>query len=262
MPVKGRGETVSETLGEILERRRRSLGRSLADAEADTRIRARLLEALEKGDYEALPSPAYVRGYVISYAKFLGLESAPLVELYDKETGRAASVESVRLPEQVVAPRGQGQHLPARTALIVLAVLIVAVGAIWGVSRALQGPEAPPPIPTVPEPTSTVDPSEEPTAPGETDPAETPEEEEAALPEPFTLTVVIASDSASWLRVTVDGLTAYEGTMAGGQTEEWEVAEEASLRIGRPTAVTVYRDDTEVEIPEGDPPTLVLSATD
>lgn len=261
MPVKGRGDTVSETLGEILERRRRSLGRSLADAEADTRIRARLLEALEKGDYEALPSPAYVRGYVISYAKFLGLESAPLVELYDKETGRAASVEPVRLPEQVVAPRGQGQHLPVRTALIVLAALIIVTGAIWGVSRALQGPEAPPPIPTVPEPTTTPEPSPVPTVPGEAEPTETPEEE-AALPEPFTLTVVIASDSASWLRVTVDGLTAYEGTMAGGQTEEWEVTEEASLRIGRPTAVTVYRDDTEVEIPEGDPPTLVLSATD
>jgi cytoskeleton protein RodZ len=262
MPVKGRGESMSETLGEILERRRRSLGRSLADAEADTRIRARLLEALEKGDYEALPSPAYVRGYVISYAKFLGLDSAPLVQLYDKETGRAATVEPVRLPEQVVAPRGQGQHLPVRTALVVIAALVILIGAVWGISRALQGPEAPPPIPTVPEPTSTPEPpSAEPTVPGEADPAETPEEE-AALPEPFTLTVVIASDGASWLRVTVDGLTAYEGTMAGGQSQEWEVTEEASLRIGRPTAVTVYRDDTEVEIPDGDPPTLVLSATE
>jgi cytoskeletal protein RodZ len=53
---------VSETLGEIA-REGTPLPRpkSLADAEADTRIRARLLEALEKGNYEALPSPAYVR---------------------------------------------------------------------------------------------------------------------------------------------------------------------------------------------------------
>lgn len=251
---------MSETLGQVLEKRRRSLGRSLAEAEADTKIRARLLEALEKGDYGALPNPAYVRGYVISYAKFLGLESGPLLELYDKERGEAKP-EPVRLPEQVVAPRGHGQHLPVRTALIVLVLVAVVGGAAWGVSRALRGPEAPPPIPTAPEATSTPEPSEEATVPGETgQDEETPDVE--AVAEPFTLTVTIAADSASWLRVTVDGLIAYEGTLAGGQSLEWEVADEASLRIGRPTAVTVYRDDAEMEIPEGDPPTLVLSAAD
>lgn len=250
---------MSEKLGHILESRRRTLGRTLAEAEADTKIRARLLAALEKGEYESLPSPAYVRGYVISYAKFLGLDSAPLVELYEKESGHLRAAEPVRLPEQVVPPRGHGQHLPLRTALIVLAVLVTLGGVIWGVSAVLSGPEEPPPIPTVPETTSTPEPGEETSVPGETEEPGAAEEE-PAVPEPFTLRVSIAGDSASWLRVTVDGLVAYEGTMAGGQSEEWEVTEEASVRIGRPTAVTVYRDDVEQDIPEGDPPTLVLSA--
>jgi len=252
---------VGETLGSILENRRRTLGRTLAEAESDTKIRARLLEALEKGQYDSLPSPAYVRGYIISYAKFLGLEPAPLIELYDKESGHARPVEPVRLPEQVVPPRGHGQHLPLRTTLVVLAVLLVLAGAAWGVSAALRGPEAPPPIPAVPEPTSSVEPAEEPSVPGETE-APAADEQEPAVPEPFTLRVSIAPGSASWLRVTVDGLVAYEGTMAGGQSQEWQVTEEASLRIGRPAAVTVYRDEVEQEIPEGDPPTLVLSAAE
>jgi cytoskeleton protein RodZ len=250
---------VSDTLGHTLEKTRHSLGRSLSEAEADTRIRVRLLEALENGNYEALPSPAYVKGYIISYAKFLGLDPEPLIALYEAETGRPVRTEPVRLPEQVVTPRGHVQHLPLRTGLLVLGALILIVVAVWGVSRALEGPEAPPPIPSIPEETGTA----EPAVPGTTAPgveeAETDAEEDTAAPAPFTLRVVIASDGASWLRITVDGLIAYEGTMAGGQTEEWEVAEAASLRIGRPAAVTVYRDGEQVEIPPGDPPTLELS---
>lgn len=253
---------MSDTLGQVLEKTRRSLGRSLPEAEADTRIRARLLQALERGEYEALPSPAYVKGYVISYAKFLGLDAEPLLELYEQETGHAIRTEPVRLPEQVVAPRGHGQHLPLRTGLIVLGVLVLLVAGVWGVGRALRDPEAPPPIPAIPEDTSTAEPSVPQAAgPGVDEPGDS-EARESAEETPFTLRVVIATDSASWLRITVDGLVAYEGTMAGGQTQEWEVAEEASLRIGRPTAVTVYRDGEQVEIPPGDPPTLVLSASE
>ncbi|MBE0416709.1 MAG: helix-turn-helix domain-containing protein [Coriobacteriia bacterium] len=253
---------MSDTLGQVLEKTRRSLGRSLPEAEADTRIRARLLQALERGEYEALPSPAYVKGYVISYAKFLGLDAEPLLELYEQETGQAIRTEPVRLPEQVVAPRGHGQHLPLRTGLIVLGVLVLLVTGVWGVGRALRGPEAPPPIPAIPEDTSTAEPSvPQAASPGVDGPGDS-EARESAEETPFTLRVVIATDSASWLRITVDGLVAYEGTMAGGQTQEWEVAEEASLRIGRPTAVTVYRDGEQVEIPPGDPPTLVLSASE
>ncbi|MBW6468546.1 MAG: DUF4115 domain-containing protein [Coriobacteriia bacterium] len=254
---------MNETLGQIFEKARRSAGRSLQEAEADTRIRARLLQALEKGEYETLPSPAYVKGYIISYAKFLGLDPEPLLGLYETETGRAARAEPVRLPEQVVAPRGTTQHLPLRTGLAVIGVLLLIVAAVWGISRALQGPEPPPPIPSIPEETGTVEPSTPgTTAPG-LDNAEAGEDEDSeqqpGQDAPFTLRVVIATDSASWLRITVDGLVAYEGTMAGGQSAEWEVADEASLRIGRPPAVTVYRDGEPVEIPPGDPPTLELS---
>ena len=255
---------MSESLGRILEKARRDRGTTLAEAEADTRIRARLLEALEKGQYESLPSPAYVKGYLISYAKFLDLDPAPLIELYERETGLAESIERPRLPDQVVPPRGQSNHLPLRMGLVVVG-LIAAVGLVaWGVTSALRSTEEPPPIPPVAEETPTVDPVEPgttgPGAPEPPDPAEdedVPEEEDAG---PFALRVEIAPDSASWIRVTVDDLIAYEGTMAGGQSQEWQVAEGATLRIGRPSAVTVYRDGQQVEIPAGDPPTLELSA--
>ena len=56
-------------LGDTLRDRRISLGISLETAENDTKIRARLLEALEAGEYDKLPNPGYVRGYVSSYSR-------------------------------------------------------------------------------------------------------------------------------------------------------------------------------------------------
>lgn len=257
---------MSETLGHLLEQTRRSLGKSIADAEAETRIRGKLLLSLEKGEYESLPSPAYVKGYIISYAKFLELDPGPLLEMYERETADSREREPVRLPEQVIAPRDHGQQVPFKPAIVVFMVVLAIGAAVWGVGRFAGRSEPPPPLPSIPEPNEAAQPAETATAgPGVTDPDAEPETatdgtEEEAMPVPFTLRVEIAVDSASWLRVTVDGLVAYEGTMAAGQSGEWEVADNASLRIGRPTAVTVLRDGQAVEIPPGDPPVLELSA--
>jgi hypothetical protein len=63
----------------------------------------------------------------------------------------------------------------------------------------------------------------------------------------FVLRVTVADGMASWLRVTVDGLKAYEGTLAGGTYKEWTVTQNAEVRIGKATAVTVTRDGQPVQ---------------
>lgn len=255
---------MSKTLGEALSSARRAQGLSMAEAEAVTRIRAKRLEALEHGEYDALPDHAYVKGYIISYAKFLGLDPAPLLEQYRDEAGTAAPAP-VRLPEQVVASRAHAHVVPLRTALAIVAAIALVALAIWGIGRLVKGPEETPPIPNVAEETTTPEPTT-PSSPGETG-TEAPVEptteatETAVAGDPFTVKVVISQDSASWLRVIVDGLKAYEGTLKGGSEKEWEVNDEVSIRMGKPTAVTVYRDGTLVEEkPKGETPTLTLNA--
>jgi hypothetical protein len=69
------------------------------------------------------------------------------------------------------------------------------------------------------------------------------------------------SGGASWARITVDGKKAYEGTLVNGQSQSYEVAEVAVVRIGRPSVVKIYRDGTEVAIPEAqNTPTVTLRA--
>lgn len=66
-------------IGEALIRAREARGRSLADAERDTRITRRYLQALEDEQFDLLPAPVYVRGFIRSYSQYLGLEGDPLV---------------------------------------------------------------------------------------------------------------------------------------------------------------------------------------
>jgi len=258
---------MSDTVGETLAAARRQQGITLTEAEVATRIRARRLEALEKDDWEALPNPAYVKGYIISYAKYLGIDPAPLLERFRREVGFTPVPEQVAPREQVVAPRDQAHALPLRAVLAVVGVVAVGALVVWGIGRAISGPDQPLPIPNTPsESTATTAPAGDAapgvastqTAPGTGEPTGV-----ADLGEPFTLEIEIAPTEASWLRVTIDGLIAYEGTLPGGESREWEVTDTAVIRIGRVSAVTVFRDGEELEIPPAaDVPELTLTTQD
>ncbi len=256
---------MSETLGEALAKARRSLGKSLAEAEEATRVRAKLLDALEKGDYDVLPAPAYVRGYVISYAKYLELDPAPLLKLFSEETGHRTTRETMRLPEQVVPTREQSHAIPFRTGLVIAGAIAVLALAVWGIGRLVSQPEETAPLPLVPESTATAEPTET-SEPPAVITSDAPTAEATTSPSagtPFVVRVEIAADGASWLRVTVDGLKAYEGILSAGESKEWDVTDTATVRIGQPSAVAITRDGQPVSIPTGaETPEVTLSATD
>lgn len=260
---------MSESVGERLAAARRSKGRSLTEVEAATRIRAKLLEALEKGDYDVLPNAAYVRGYIISVAKYLETDPGPLLSAYANETGQQTNREQMRAPRQVVPSRERQHAIPWGTALLIAGGLIAIALAVWLVGKLTAEPEELPPVPNVAESTSTAEPTLPPGTVGtETVVPDTgintpPVTTETPTTEPFTLTIDVAEDGASWLRVMVDGLKAYEGTLAGGQSKEWEVNERATVRIGQPSAVTVQRDGDTLEIPPAvETPELTITSTE
>ncbi|HEX2025849.1 MAG TPA: helix-turn-helix domain-containing protein [Actinomycetota bacterium] len=60
-------------LGRALRTAREKLGKSLETASRETRVRTEYLEALEHERFEALGSDVYIRGFLRSYARYLGL---------------------------------------------------------------------------------------------------------------------------------------------------------------------------------------------
>lgn len=66
-------------IGETLRNARVGRGLTIEQAAQDTRISPRFLEALEEEQFEALPAPVYVRGFLRSYANYLRLDATPLL---------------------------------------------------------------------------------------------------------------------------------------------------------------------------------------
>jgi cytoskeletal protein RodZ len=245
-------------LGDTLRERRISLGVSLTQAEDGTRIRARLIEALEDGDYARLPNPGYVRGYISSYARFLNLDPIPLLALYKSETG-AGRFHELDLPQadEVVVPTGQQHAMPARSALVTVLVIALLALAAWAAVRVWRGPE-----PTPPEPAEVAESAAATSNAAPADEAGGPSTKPATALEPFTLKVVVSKDGASWVKVTIDDKQAYEGTLTGGQSKSFEVAKSSTVAVGKPSSVTILRDGKRVKIPASDDtPTVVLKAT-
>ncbi|KAF0207627.1 MAG: DUF4115 domain-containing protein [Actinomycetota bacterium] len=257
------------SVGETLAAERRKQAKTIADVVAATNIMARQLDALENGRLDELPTGAYVRGFIQIYAKYLGLPAAPLLKEFQDDIGGVRPRSRLEdVPERTVVPmRDQLHHIPKQTWFLILGAVVVIGFALWLVGTLGSKDTAPPPIPPVTatesiEPTSVAPGITTDTVPG-TGTVSPSGDPATQLPgKEFVLKVAVADGMASWLRVTVDGLKAYEGTLAGGSTKEWTVTKDAEVRIGKATAVTVTRDGQPVATKSVDGITVAtMSAT-
>jgi cytoskeleton protein RodZ len=63
-------------IGDLLRERRESLKLSLDKISVKTKINANILKQIEKNEFDKLPSPAYTKGFVLSYALTVGIDKA------------------------------------------------------------------------------------------------------------------------------------------------------------------------------------------
>ena len=83
-----------KTLGEFLRSARLKKEFSFADVEEKTKVRAKYLEAIEKSDWSALPQAVYVRAFVLSYAKCLGITPKEVLHLFETELSLYGRVDA------------------------------------------------------------------------------------------------------------------------------------------------------------------------
>jgi cytoskeletal protein RodZ len=83
-------------LGNTLSRARRARGITLEDAERDTHVSRRYLQALETEDFSVFPAPVYARGFLRTYSRYLGLNPDELMRIFPN--GDIAPVDIAPLP--------------------------------------------------------------------------------------------------------------------------------------------------------------------
>ncbi|MCW2955788.1 MAG: hypothetical protein JWO69_657 [Thermoleophilia bacterium] len=80
-------------LGNNLREARHRRQVDLVAAEQDTKIRSKYLAALETEDFDILPGPVFVRGFLRTYAQYLGLDAQLFIDEYNARFGRFEEVE-------------------------------------------------------------------------------------------------------------------------------------------------------------------------
>lgn len=127
-----------EELGAALraERERRGLG--IEDVANTLKIGARQLRALEEADLSSLPHVAYTRGFIRSYATFLGLSQAEIEEVLHC----LAPQENIVASQAVYTPAEESGNASAGRLFSLVVVLIILVGGgyfLWNSGLAQKG---------------------------------------------------------------------------------------------------------------------------
>jgi cytoskeletal protein RodZ len=123
-PVEPDGPALPARLLAARERK----GVDLFRAERDTKIRARYLAALERGEYRELPGAVYTKGFLRNYALYLGLDPEDVIRQWKRERGDAAvpAEPVLTVPRPLAAPRSGFTFSPVVIVAALLTVLVLA----------------------------------------------------------------------------------------------------------------------------------------
>lgn len=119
---------MSQTLGEKLRQAREDRGISISEVAEQTRISPHYLECIENDDYGPLPGGIFNKGFVKSYAKFVGINEQEALADYAR-LHSAASAEEPDLtyrPEVLTDDRASHSSIPTIIGAVVILGLMSA----------------------------------------------------------------------------------------------------------------------------------------
>lgn len=202
-------------IGKLLQEKREAKGLSLENVSHQTRISLKYLRALEEESFSDFPAEVYLLGFLRNYARFLAVDSVPLLLAYKS---RGVGVEKPRTPLQTITPGHPAAQVPIdpmRThvpifkkkrqmshwgwSLGLLTMMAIAGTMLWFL---IKTPLAPAPAPKGSGGVETVH-----------------------------LLEAQAAESV-WLRVSADGEMIFMGILSAGQSRSWQAKDSFQVKIG------------------------------
>ncbi len=128
---------MSLTLGEKLQQAREARGITLAEVAEQTRISPLYIESIENNDYRVLPGGIFNKGFVKSFAKYVGLDEQEALQDYlqlvaEQEIPNADEPKTYK-PEVLTDDRANSSSLMT----IIFAVVILGL-MTWGILKLVE----------------------------------------------------------------------------------------------------------------------------
>lgn len=212
---------------------------------------------MESDEFDFL-APAYVRGFLRTYARFLRVSEEPLIEEFDRRfgTGRSDTTAIMALENRARSVPRQHRRLSSWSVAAVLAALALVALAVIGIANA---PDEEPPR------NQEVASQDEPTPEASTEPAETPttpepteSEDVIALTDGIELEIVAGSGDC-WIDVTADGAVVASEMLYSGESKTFSAEDSMDVLLGLPQSVELVVNGTNIGSPGGtDPITISL----
>lgn len=259
-----------ENPGEYLKREREQRGVPLSKIAESTRVPLKFLEALEADDFEALPHPTFVKGYIKSYCKMLGLDETDAVLRYElflrERTDKTQGPEPVREEKKtslsIFAAARKSERTPeARTgpfsvkSVVIAAAVIAAVAVIYSTRSKRPVKPAAEVKNTAPAAVA-----QSATATGDTaslqdaavKPADTAKPAATApsdRTEPAANIKHVLTASASemaWIKVSIDNEEPFDVVLRAGERVSWKADRVFNIVVGNAAGVSVNFDGEQI----------------
>jgi cytoskeleton protein RodZ len=222
----------SDSLGERFRAAREARGLSFSQVAEQLRIRSVYLAAIEDENWNTIGAPVYIRGFLRTYARFLGIDPEEAVAAFNRTQPEPAPPQALAREaaahDTPVSSRGSVLIWIAGTVAVLLVAFVIyneltlrRTGTVATAARAAPSPTS---APATQAPTAT--PSTLPVADGAN-------------------SLALLLSAPSWLRVTVDGSVSMEGTFPAGTSKTFH-GKNALVRIGNAGGVEVYVDGKDV----------------
>ncbi len=218
----------TDALGERFRTAREARGLSLSDVAEQIRIRALYLAAIEDERWNAIGAAVYIRGFLRTYARFLGIDPEEAVAAFNRTQPAPPAASQAPEPARDAGSSRRGPLL----IWIASAVAVLLIGFVVYNELTMRGAQVAAnavPASTAPSPPAAAN------TPG---PVARP-----AIVKTDSLAVVLSAPS--WLRVTVDGNVSMEGTFPAGTSKTFH-GKSALVRIGNAGGVEIYVDGRDV----------------
>ena len=227
-------------IGNSLREARLRQGLDFPEIEQGTKIRAKYLRALEDEQFDLLPAQTYVKGFLRSYAEYLGLDGQLYVDEYNSRF--VVGEEEPQSRPRRSAPPSRGVQVQSRVVLLTL-LGIVSVTALVIVAWTRGEPQQVTPV-GLGSPKATT--HQTPVVPAA---------------KPLVRLLVKASRGPCWLQVhktSATGPILFQGTLDEGQKQLF-TARKLWITLDRPeNLVTVLNGHTR-RLPVGGVKTLIVT---
>jgi cytoskeletal protein RodZ len=219
----------------------------LSDVSEQLRIRAVYLAAIEEENWSAIGAAVYARGFLRTYARFLGLDPEESVAAFNQASGAHPATTSAPVAGIDESPRPIASSRAGLSPVIWIASAIAIALVAYVVYNAMTLRQTGPSVADssiVASASPSVLPSNTP-GPGATGIASPGPSASPSPGGPNTLELHFAA--ASWLRVSVDGGASIEGTFPAGTVKSFH-GKVAIVRVGNAGGVEAIVDGKSVGV--------------